>query len=433
MDVRAQLLETIADRQDELLSLLAELVACQSTAGNERPAQEVVIGEFERLGLDPDVWEPDAAALADHPGFFETNSFLEHGYEDRPNVAAVLEGDGEGRSLGFSGHIDVVPVGSFDAWTHDPWSTTVEDGRVYGRGTVDMKGGIAAYLTAVRALEASDVRLSGDLYLQTTIEEEDGGCGGVLSALERGYRPDATIIPEPYGIPNVGIASGGAMYFRIRVPGVSAHAARGHKGVNAYEKSIAVYEALDRLDRRRKGRTSFQPIVNRNPDAAGKETNLEIGLVNGGEWPSTVPGEMTLEGRIGWPPGETRAEVREQVEAAVERAAAADPFLRDTPPEVEWFGWNAAPHEVDRDEPIVEAAKRNATAVTGDEGYFCGGSGGNDQRFYTRYYDLPAIVVGPRGANNHGADEYADVDSLVEVAQALALTAVDWCGVVEAE
>jgi acetylornithine deacetylase len=429
MESREAVLDAVAERRGELLALLERLVERRSVTGEEGDAQALVVEEFESLGLEPDVWEPDADELREHPGFFETSSFQDRGYEGRPNVAAIRRGDGEGRSLGFSGHIDVVPVGTPEAWTHDPWTTTVDDGRVYGRGTVDMKGGIAAYLTAVAALDALDVRLAGDLYLQTTIEEEDGGCGGVLSALERGYRPDATVVPEPYGIPNVGIASGGAMYFAVTVPGVAAHAARGHKGTNAFEKAIVVYEELDRLDRRRKHRTSFRPIVNRNPDAEGEETNLEVGIVDGGEWPSTVPDEVVLKGRIGWPPGESRSDVREQVEAAVDRAAAADPFLATNPPDVEWFGWNANPHEVDRDEPIVTVAKQNAEAVTGREGYFCGGSGGNDQRFYTLYYDRPAIVIGPRGANNHAVDEYAEVDSLVETAQALALTAIDWCGV----
>jgi acetylornithine deacetylase len=182
--------------------------------GEEAPAQEVAVGGFEGLGLDPDVWEPDVEELRGHGSFFETSSFVEVGYEGRPNVAATLEGGGEGRTLTLSGHVDVVSVDP-DAWSTDPWTLVRDGDTLYGRGAADMKGGIAAYLTAVRASDAVGVELAGDLILQTTIEEEDGGVGGVLSALERGYRPDAAVV----AVPNVGVASGGVMYFRVTVPG----------------------------------------------------------------------------------------------------------------------------------------------------------------------------------------------------------------------
>jgi acetylornithine deacetylase len=427
---RAELRERIDTERDRMLDFLRTLVRTPSVTGDEAPAQEHVVEKFESLGLAPDVWEPDADALRDHPGYFETTSYVREGYEGRPNVAAVVDGSGDGRSLGFSGHVDVVPVDE-DEWTHDPWGAERDEGRLYGRGSADMKGGIAAYAHAVETLLDLGVDLAGDLVLLTTIEEEDGGVGGALSALERGYRPDAAVISEPWRIPNVGVASAGAMYFRIRVRGKSAHAARGHEGVNAIEKAYRVIESLVALDAERKARISYDPIVNRDPAAEGHATNLNVGTIRAGEWPSTVPSEATVECRIGWPPGETRPEVREQVLDAIGEAVDDDEWLSEHPPEVEWFGWNADPHELDTEAEITRLVKRNAEVVAGCEGQFVGGDAGLDERFFNRYYDVPTPTMGPTGANIHGADEYVEVDSLVETAQALALTAVDWCGTVE--
>ncbi|WP_408958923.1 ArgE/DapE family deacylase [Natrinema sp. 74] len=427
---RTILQERIEDKRDDLIDLLGELIDQRPVTGNEKPAQEVIASRLDSRGLDVDTWEPNADELRDHPGFFETSSYAEYGYEARPNVAATKDGVGDGRSLTLSGHVDVVPVDD-DEWTDDPWTATVEDGRLYGRGSNDMLGGVASIVIAFEALDELGIDLAGDLTLQTTIEEEAGGPGGVLSALERGYRPDAAIIAEPSGLPNIGMASAGVMYFRVTVPGASAHAARGYAGVNAIGNAATVYRALDELDRKRKSRISYEPAVRQNPKLDGHETNLNVGAIDGGDWPSTVPSSAVLEGRIGWPPGETREEVRAEVEAAIQAVTENDEWLAEHPPELEWFGWNAAPHELDTDDEIVRVARENAETVTGGQTTFGGGSGGNDERFYNRYYDIPCPSVGPRGANIHGADEYVEIESLVETAQTLALTAIDWCGIGE--
>lgn len=414
-------------REDELVSFLSDLVEAQTVTGHERPAQELMVDRFESLGLDPDVWEPSAEVLRDHEAFFETSSYADVGYEDRPNVAATLPGGGDGPTLTLSGHVDVVDVTPGE-WERDPWALTRDDGRLYGRGSADMKGGIAAYVTAVEALRDLDVELAGDLYLLSTVEEEDGGVGGTLSALERGYVPDAAVVAEPLGVPNIGIASGGVMYFRVSVEGKSAHAAQGHRGVNAIGKAAAVYEALDDLDRERKARIDYPPAYRADPSLEGNVTNINVGTIASGDWPSTVPARAVLEGRVGWPPGESRAEVREQIEDAVAGAASADDWLAEHPPEVEWFGWSAAPHEVPADADIAQLAKREAETVTWREGSFIGGNAGLDERFYKEYYDVDAVSVGPTGENTHGADEYTTVASLLEASKTIARTAVGYCG-----
>ena len=420
--------ERIEETSGELVELTRALVDRRTVPGEEKRGQRVVIEELEALGLEPDVWEPDVSELRDHPGYFDTKSYQEQGYDDRPNVAAVVEGSGDGRSLGIAGHIDVVSVDD-TKWSYEPWTATVEGNRLYGRGSCDMKGGLAAGIHAVKALDDLGVELAGDLVLESTIDEESGGTGGALSALERGYRPDAAIITEPSQVPNVGIASAGVLYFRLTVDGRSAHAARAFAGVNAAWKATRLFEALQELERERQARISYQPAVNQHPDAEGTVTNLNVGIVESGDWPSTVPSSATLECRMGWPPGESREEVRGQIEDAIAGVVENDEWLAENPPEIEWFGWSAEPHEVDRGAEITQTVRENVEAVTGAEGDWIGGLAGLDERFYVNYYDIPCPTVGPRGDNIHGADEYVEIDSLVETAQAVALTAIDWCGI----
>jgi len=423
--------ETIAERDDDLLETLERLVAAKSVTGNEPRGQQVMLEEFDRLGLEVDTWEPEAEALEDHPGYFRTSSYEECGYEGRENAVATVPGDGDGPTLALSGHIDVVPADPESAWEGDPWTLRREGDRVYGRGASDMKGGLAAMVLAVEVLAEEGIDLAGDLYVQSTIEEEAGGVGGLLSVLERGYVPDAAIIPEPFGLPNVGIASAGVMFFDVTVPGKKAHAAWGHQGVSAFDKACRIRGALEELNEKRQATIDFPPAYGADPSLEGHVTNINLGVVEGGDWPASVPAEVVMKGRVGWPPGESRADVREAIEGAIEAAASEDEWLAENPPTVEWTGWNAAPHEVARDAEIVEIVSENAESITGEEGTFVGGNAALDERFYQRYYDVPVVTAGPYGPNLHGVDEYTTVTSLLETAQTLAVSAIDYCGLAE--
>lgn len=427
--------EYIAEHREDMVGFLSELIAAQSLPGEEQPAQDVMQAKFEEFGLDIDRWEPDAEELRDHPGFFETTPYEEYGYEGRENIAAVDHGAGDGRSLTLSGHVDVVPPDPVDDWEHDPWDTDVEDGNMFGRGTFDMKGGIAAFVAAYEALDAHGVELSGDLTLQTTIEEEAGGVGGVLSALERGYQPDAAIIPEPSAVPTIGVASAGVLYFRVTVPGKAAHTAHKFLGIDAVGKGLKVYDALEELHEARNERIEdYEPSINQYAEAEGSTTNLSLtDIYVPGSWTSTVPGEVVMEYRIGWPPSanQDREDVKAEIRETIQGVAEGDEFLSENPPEIEWFGWSTDPHEIDYDSEFFQLVCRETEAVTGGTVDYRGGLGGNDERFYNRYYDIPTPSVGPRGGNGHGADEYVEIDSLVETAQIFARIMMDWCGVEE--
>ena len=417
----------IEPNTDDLLALVERLVETPTVTGNEKPGQDVVIEYLESMGVQPDVWVPEESDLADHEGYAPTSVTEEVGFEGRPNVAVRVPGSGDGPTLTVGGHIDVVDV-TEDGWTREPWALTREGETLYGRGVADMKGGLAAVLFTVRTILESDIDLAGDLIVQSTIEEEAGGTGGALAPIERGYLPDAAVIAEPSAIPNITVASAGVMYFEVEVPGVSAHAALGHEGDNAIGNAALVYQALEELDRERKDRIDFEPAYRATPGLEGNVTNINIGQIQAGDWPSTLPSRATMHGRVGWPPGESREEVRAQIKEAVAGVTGHDDWAVDEEPTVEWFGWQAAPHWTDSDAEIAQLAMNTAEAVAGGTGAFTGGNGGMDERFYKRYYDVPAVSVGPEPNNIHGADEHTTVTSLVETSRTYARVITEYCG-----
>jgi acetylornithine deacetylase len=426
-DVKAKILGEIGGRKDEIIDFLQNLVKIPSIVGYEGDAQRFIERKFRELNLEVDVFEADVEELRKDPAFFETTSYIKMGYKNRPNVVGKLQGSENGKSMIFCGHIDVVSPEPTEAWKHEPWEAEISNGRLYGRGASDMKAGIAAIIYALQCIQDVGIKLKGHVTLESTIEEEDGGIGGALATILRGYTADAAILTEPTNVQFVGVASAGVMYFRVKVSGKPAHAAVAHRGINAIGKAIKIYNALMRLNRERQSRIKYHLAERFAPDLRGRVTTLNIGVIRGGDWPSTVPGWAELECRIGWPPGENLKDIREQIENVINKTAMKDPWLRRNPPKIEWMGWQAEPSEQNIGHPLVQTVEKYAKEVTGKSVTFYGGHAGLDTRHFIAHY-IPAITYGPRGENYHSVDEYVEVNSVVDVTKVLALTLLDWCG-----
>jgi len=420
-------LNWISDNKKELVSLLQDLVRIPSISGEELAVQNRLHKQLERMDLNPEMFYPDEKKLRKNKDFFETTSYVKYGYENRPNVAGMLKGTGEGRSLCLSGHIDVVSPEPLDQWTRDPWSGDVVDGNVLGRGAGDMKAGVAAMIFAVKAIQTSGIKLKGDVHVETTIEEEDGGIGGVLYMRLVRPKTDAAFIPEPSINHAISLASAGVMYFRATAPGIPAHASTAHFGVNAIHNMMLVIAELEKLHKERQSRIRY-PRVESDPKMRGRSTTINIGVIRAGDWPSTVPGFCDIECRIGFPPGETREQVMAEVEGAVRKAADSDDWLGESLPKVTWFGWKGRPHEIEETNPFVQQVRRSVKKVFGKEPSFTGGSAGLDTRFFV-YHGIPAVTCGPATERIHSYDEIVNIESTVRTAQIIVSTMIDWCGV----
>jgi acetylornithine deacetylase len=394
------------------VSLLRELVRVPSVVGSEGAVQMLVADLMRHAGLEVEVWDLDADELARMPGAARYTM----PYEGRPNVVGVRRGTGGGRSLILNGHVDVVPTGPLSEWAHDPWAAEVVDGKLYGRGALDMKAGLAIMLWVAQELRGLD--LAGDLILQAVVEEEATG-NGTLAACARGYRADAALLLEPTDL-TATVAHLGVLWFRVTVHGRAAHAAGG--GASAIDKAIGVVGALRSLE------ATLNRTVHPLYRGVAHPINLNVGQIRGGSWPSSLAAECVLDCRLALYPGQPVEELKAAVVDAVTRFAAADPLLCDRPPEVSFSGLANVGSAVEPDAPIVSALGAAHERVTGHPLKLVAETGGNDMRSFIVHHGIPAICYGPAGAGAHAADEHVRLDSLNLAARTVKALVLDWCG-----
>jgi acetylornithine deacetylase len=420
MTPRDQVFEAVDDGWEQEVEFLRGLVCRRSLLGEEARVQRFVALQLAELGLEVDVWDIDPAEVARHPAYGP----VEWSYAGRPNVAACWPAaeDG-GRSLVLQGHVDVVPVTPEHRWTHDPWAGEVADGRMWGRGAADMKAGVAAMIFAARALREAGVRLRGDLTLVSVIEEECTG-NGALSALQRGYVADAGLIPEPFGLAALE-AQVGVLWARVTVHGQGAHAERATEAQNAVAKAARVVQAIAEIE------AEANRAERRAPQFAGTEhpLNYNVGVIRGGDWPSSVPEECVVEVRFAAYPGEDLTEVQGRFRAALLEAVADDPWLAEHPPEVTFHGFRADGFAIARDQPIMQTLAAVHRDVVGGELDLQTFTATTDARLFNLYFDTPTTCYGPLGGNLHAPDEWVDLETVRTTTKVLAAAAMDWCGV----
>jgi acetylornithine deacetylase len=413
--------DAVQARREDAVSLLQELVRVPSVTGEEAGVGAVVGRAFSERGLDVDTWEAtreETEPYRDHVG--EQNS-----YENRPNIVGTRRGTGDGRSILLNAHTDTVDPGDPAAWKGDPLSGDLEGDLLYGRGSCDMKAGLVTHLVALDALSDLGLGLRGDVIVAATVGEENGGLGA-LSTVLRGYRADAAIITEPTRLALVP-AQGGSLIFRLKIPGRSAHAAVRDEGVSALEKFVPIFENLRELEQERNGVLSH-PLY----DAVSNKVPINIGVVRAGNWASTVPESLVAEGRVGLIPGEEVDPFKDLVAQRIATVAERDPWLREHPPELEWFGGQFTPAEVEPDAPICTAVKEAHERVTGEAPAVEGVPYGADMRLFIHFGGMPCVMYGAGDVNvAHAPDEHISITELLTATSTVACLLADWCGVAD--
>jgi acetylornithine deacetylase len=416
-----RLLQTVDGLAEEIVDFASRLVAQPSTLGREAGALEVMEAELERLGLAPARVPVDPAALAGHPGF----SPMPGSYQGRYNLAAVRPAQAEGgRSALFNGHLDVVSPEPLRLWDGDPFEPRVADGWLYGRGAGDMKAGVAAMTYAVAAVDRAGFGLAAPVTVEAVIEEECSSMGAV-ACLAAGYDADAVLIPEPFG-PTLYTHQVGVLVFKVRLAGTPTHVLDTQAGVNAVEKCFPLIQALRGLEER----------MNQEPRPGGYQDhphplNLNVGIIRGGDWPSTVPAEAELHCRFAYLPGDSFAQVSRRVEEAVARAAAADPWLRANPPQVEFYGHRRDGHVLDAGQPVHRALAECHRELTGAEPEEYISTCTTDTGAFVHFGRGQATCYGPRAEAIHAANERVELASVRHTARAYALFLARWCGLAE--
>src|SRR6516162_6754098 len=228
-ELRRKVLEKINERREASIAFLQKIIAIPSVTGDEARIQKFLADYMTQLGLAVDAWETDWEQLKKHPAY----RTVERGYEGRPNIVATIEGTGGGRPLLLNGHTDVIPVGDGKGWSDDPWSAKIKGGRIYGRGSCDMKSGVASHVMAVESILANGGRPRGDVHINVVVDQEVSG-HGTLDTVIRGYKADAGISGETSGLA-VQPACIGRIWFEIEIHGKPAGIQNRYEGISGIE------------------------------------------------------------------------------------------------------------------------------------------------------------------------------------------------------
>ena len=430
-DLEQAVVQEVAARRDDLVALLGEMIAWDTTARvgsgtahDERALQEHLAARLRAAGASAQVWEPTAA---DVPPSRQVPEGLD--WTGYAQLSAVLPGRGGGRSLLLNGHVDVVSADPRERWTSDPFRAQVRDGRLYGRGACDMKGGLASLVVAAEVLGSLRVPLRGDLLVSAVTDEESTSAGGV-AAVARGVRADAVLVAEPTDL-RVAVACRGTLMPSVVLRGQAGHAAavqphwRAGGAVSAAEKASFVIDAVRRL------RESWREEPALAHDLL-PPPSVVVTRVNGGQWPVSYADVCRVDCHVSYLPSQADAEgygsrVEEEFRSWVLTSSQVDPWLAAFPPQITW-SVDVPPAEAPRDHPLV-ASLTGALSDAGLPPTVTGADFWHDGATWARATGVPAVVFGPGDVRlAHAVDESVVVDDLVRAAQTIAVAALRFCG-----
>jgi acetylornithine deacetylase len=376
---------------DPTIRLLRDLVAIDSVnptlvpgAAGEAAVARAIADEMRSVGLDVEV--QDAA-----PG--------------RPNVVGVLDGRGKGRTLMFCGHMDTVGVAGMDA----PFSPLEKDGRLYGRGSQDMKGGVAAMIAAARALAQEGGPPAGRLVIAAVVDEEHSSIGA--EALAAAWTADAAVVTEPTDLA-IAVCHKGFAWVDVEVQGKAAHGSRPREGEDAILRLGRVLARLEALD------ASLQA---KPPHALVGTGSLHASLIEGGRELSSYPDRARLQMERRILPGEPESSAVEEVRGILDALHDADPTFRATAAAM----FSRAAYELPADHALPQTLA-SCVAHAGGAPQITGASFWTDAAILG-HAGIPSVLFGPGGAGLHSTEEYVNVADVLLCRDALAELARRFC------
>ena len=340
----------------------------------------------------------------------------------RPNIYAVLRGQGNGKSLNLSGHMDTVPAYSME----DPFSGVIFNEKLFGRGSCDMKGPLAAMIYTLIELKRESVRLQGDLYFTGVIDEEEQG-KGIEHIIKNGPHTDGAIIGEPTDF-RIAAGNRGLEWMEISVYGQTVHGGTQDKGVNAILKAAKVINRLE---------SEYIPkLLEKKHTILGTPT-FNIGTIFGGDQLSTVPGKCTIKADRRWIPEETRDEVYEGIRAILTELEQEDPQFKAELKDV-FEGQELLEHKpffTEESDPIIQAVKTAMTDYEKEnetklnkEITIC--PAWTDAGFLANFTDTKCIIFGPGELSlAHSKEEHIKLEDLEKAVEIYKRIAIEYCGV----
>ena len=336
--------------------------------------------------------------------------------KDRPNVVAVVKGSGDGKSLMLNGHTDTVPPYEMDI---PPFVPKVDGGKLYGRGSLDMKGGLGAMAMTLIALDRAKVVLEGDLYLAAVVGEEERS-EGTEDIVLRGPKADMAIVGEPTDL-EIQPSHRGLEWFDIHFYGKAAHGGQADRGVNAISMASKFVNLLE---------TDLLPKLRAKGSSVMLPPTLNVGVIRGGQQPSSVADHCLVKIDRRWTPEEDLQTVFQEIYDLFDNLKKADPrfnaeLKRDN---TNMRTMTHVPNYVSEDHRLVKSLKGSLASVTGEQPKVTSFWGWTDAALMTHFGKTPTIVFGPGGKGAHSRTEYVLTNDLQTCMLVYAKTAMDLCG-----
>lgn len=420
----------IEGHKAESSALASELVRIPSVnhppVGNEAAYQAFFADKLRGLGAAVSVYELDSVpGLTEHPAYMKGRQ-----YANRPNVHGRFAGSGEGRSIVFSGHGDTVYEGT-EPWQDGPFAGTIRDGKLFGRGSYDMKGGMAAALEAVRCLRESGIRLRGDVFVESVVDEEHGGANGTLAGRLMGVNPDMAIIPEPTNLVPYPAHLGGGIW-KAEFSGKSGIGFNGEELISALDATVSFAMLLQKFAAR------LNELVQPHPLWRESGRGLEVVVLSilSGDTKRELQEKLPADGKLNFwiegYPGMTDEQILAMLWEFYESELPNYPILAKSKPRItpliRYLSGSEMPAG-ERTDRFLETVNRTGALALGREPDAQKGSPfACDGFMFNLHSPTPALVLGPSGSNAHAADEYMELDSYYKLIRWFAEIMVDWCG-----
>ena len=400
--LKETVLAEVEQKRGEIIDLLCKLVEFDSVTGNEGAAQDFIKRFLLDLGLDVNEWIIDLDELAGCPGYVPKEG---QSFAARPNLAAIWKGQNDDNSLLINGHIDVVEALNTEKWDTPPFTPTIRNGRLYGRGAGDMKGGIAAILMAIKICRELGFVPRGNIIYTSTVGEEDS-INGSLGYIVRGYRAKQGLIPECSDM-KIMPANLGTISFDVEVTGKQAHHGLRYLGESAFEKAVLVQKALHHFEAKRTAEIKH-PLYQDYPIPA----TINIGKVIAGNDRWAVAPNAVMECCCEYYPEENADEVWHNLQEFVLTEVSSDPWLKQVPPVFKWQMKSYASYAQDTELANILGSAYNE--VSGQNAVYSGFACGADMSVFNLFGNTPTILFGPGYlAEAHSENESISIEDVI--------------------
>lgn len=388
-------------KEEEICKWTEDMVRIESYPGI--PNQEMEVARYIKSIFDAEGIECHIDQLED----------------GRANVFGVLRGTGNGHSLMLNGHMDTVPPYDME----NACVPRTEDGYIYGRGTADMKGELAAAMAALISLKRQGKQLAGDLIFSGVADEEEGSLG-CIRMIQAGYKADACVVCEGLGLDNIAVFQKGLEWYQVDFTGKTVHGSALKQGVNAIEKASHFITLVE---------DKLKPVLAERTAPFGAESTVNIAVINGGTQPSTVAGNCRLLFDRRFLPGsETYEEMTAEIQTLLDELSSADPDFKAElsvyPPSLMHDGFVHQGFITNENDRLVQELKNASRDVCGTEARSMACPCWTDGGLIGHYMKTPVVVYGPSGlVCAHSKDECVSIKELYDCARVYEQLAVNYC------